>query len=434
MALKSTIKAPRKKKTRLAPAIKRGAKLAGPKFDGWEKWTGAEFSRFKRSAKTFYYENFQEADLLPEVWLWMKDNGYTPAQVKAAKAADGWNSVSVNTAIMCKLLHTGCPDISPAEAEYWESLAGTSGPLVPMSKSIKDAVERAIEKGMSKVEEEKKVEEKKKNTYVPSIQERILEQAYVAAEGIEEWLDSFVTEKSKFDPKGFDFKAHFQTMNVSQAHARKIISFYERELAEFRELQNMPTAAQIKKMDEQEADLVEQLKEGYKHLTKKDVSNYIAALEALVDACTLIIDASKATRKARTPKPKSADKLIAKLKYLKVDQKNSLASINPVEIIGANELWVFNTKTRKLGKYVAANVDPTGLGRAGSGLSVKGSSIIGFNEEASIQKTLRKPDVQLKEFKAAGKVALRKFLDGINTTDTKMNGRINADTVLLKVG
>ena len=40
---------------------------------------------------------------------------------------------------------------------------------------------------------------------------------------------------------------------------------------------------------------------------------------------------------------------------------------------------------------------------------------------------------QLKEFKAAGKVQLRKFLDDINATDTKMNGRLNEETILLKV-
>ena len=40
---------------------------------------------------------------------------------------------------------------------------------------------------------------------------------------------------------------------------------------------------------------------------------------------------------------------------------------------------------------------------------------------------------KLKEFKTAGKVALRKFLDDINATDTKLNGRINEETVLLKV-
>jgi hypothetical protein len=88
------------------------------------------------------------------------------------------------------------------------------------------------------------------------------------------------------------------------------------------------------------------------------------------------------------------------------------------------ELWVYNTKTRKLGKYVAAEFHDLG---------VKGTTITGFDEAKSVQKTLRKPADQLKEFKAAGKVALRKFLDEINAVDTKMNGRINEETVLLKV-
>jgi hypothetical protein len=71
-------------------------------------------------------------------------------------------------------------------------------------------------------------------------------------------------------------------------------------------------------------------------------------------------------------------------------------------------------------------------GREGSGLSVKGTTIIGFNEEQSIQKTIRKPEEKLTEFKSAGKRKLEKFLDEINAVDIKLNGRINADTILLK--
>jgi len=150
-------------------------------------------------------------------------------------------------------------------------------------------------------------------------------------------------------------------------------------------------------------------------------------------ALDFIIDSAKANRKPRKAKPKSATKLVEKLKFSKTDEKYKLASIDPSLIVGANELWVFNVKTRKIGKYVASNIDPKGMGRDGTGLSVKGTTIIGFDENLSIQKTLRKPDEQLKEFKAAGKVKLRKFLDDIKTTDTKLNGRCNPDTVLLKV-
>ena len=428
MATKGLIKPP-KKKARLAPTVRQGSKIKGPSFEGWETWPGDQYHRAVRSARDFYYDNYKPADLLPEVLAWMKENSYKAEDIKNVKAS----GVNITVSIYCKLLRSGMPDYNKTHDEFWQSLDGTTGTIKPVTDYIKSSIETAITNGKLVVAQEAKDEKVKANTYVPTIQERITEQAQKAAEDIDNWLEGFVEDRKNFNPKGFDFKAHFSKMGVTQAHARKLVGFYQRELEEFRSLQNLPTAAQLKKMDEREADHVEQLKEAYSHLAKKDISNYISALETLVDACTLIVDASKATRKPRTAKPKSADKLVAKLKYMKVDQKYSLASINPTDIVGANELWVFNVKTRKLGKYVATNIDPTGMGRAGSGLTVKGTTVEGFDPAKSVQKTLRKPEEQLKAFKAAGKVVLRKFLEDINTTDTTMNGRINSDTVLLKV-
>ena len=109
---------------------------------------------------------------------------------------------------------------------------------------------------------------------------------------------------------------------------------------------------------------------------------------------------------------------------MKTNEPLKLVSINPTDIIGAGELWIYNTKTRKLGKYIASEFNT---------LNVKGTTIVNFDESKSVQKTIRKPEEKLKEFKAAGKIALRKFLDEINATDTKMNGRLNEDTILLKV-
>ena len=96
---------------------------------------------------------------------------------------------------------------------------------------------------------------------------------------------------------------------------------------------------------------------------------------------------------------------------------------SPVDIIGANELWVYNVKTRKLGQYVSAN---------SSGLEVKGTTLLNYTAK-SIQKTLRKPETQLAEFVKAGKVQLRKFMDTVKTTEIALNGRINEDTLLLRV-
>ena len=420
------IKVP-KKKARLAP-VKKTAKNT-ISFDGWEQMTGADYHRRVYNLRSELYEMNKAADLAPEVWAWMKENGYTKDDIEAAKK----RGANVTIGITCKLLRSGMPDLNPKHKEYWEALPGTGGELKPATDFVRRSLEEAIIIGRDMVEETKEEEAVKKNTYVPTIQERITEQSRNAAEDIDIWLDGFIEDKANFDPKGFDFKKHFTQKGVTQAHARKLVGFYEGELEEFRELQRMPTAGQLSKMDERTADMWAQLKEGYSHLSKKDVQNYITALESLVDACNFVVDQSKATRKPRKAKPRSADKLVEKLKYCKVDNKYQLASISPVDIIGASELWVFNIKSRKLGKYVAANIDPKGLSRGNSGLQVKGTTIIGFDEKLSVQKTLRKPEEQLKEFKAAGKVALRKFLEEINTTDTALNGRINLETVLLKV-
>ena len=281
------------------------------------------------------------------------------------------------------------------------------------------------EEGAALVEEKKAVDKTKKNVYVPSIQERIAEQAQLACEAIEEWLDGFITDKKKFDPKGFDFTKHFASMKVTQAHARKIKKYYDNEYKEAQLIQKLPTPGEInREKDPLKSDMLAQLREGYSHLTKKDAKTYLEALETLHGACDLVIDAAKATRKPRKKAPPSKEKMVAKLKYLERDDKLQIVSVNPLELIDSKEVWVYNVKTRKLGKYVADEH---------ATIRVKGTTLLHYNEKSSIQKTLRKPDETLKEFKKASKVKLRKFMDEIKTTDIKLNGRLNADTVILKV-
>ena len=429
---KSITKKPKKKVVRGAPRIKRGNKLTEPSWEGWEEWTGEQYHRANQHARAWYYENYKPVDLYPAVWKWMEQNDYTKEQLKQAKAAPSF-VLSITAGITAKLLMNGMPDYNEKHDKYWESLPGTSGNVSPATKFLKNRIERAIEAGTSVVEEKKEVEKEKANVYTPTIQERIRDQAYLQSEAIDEWLEGWIKDKKNFDPKGFDFKKHFQKMGVTQAHARKLKGFFENELDDFKELERMPTKVKLSKMSEHEQDQWAQLKEGYSHLKKEDIKTFTTAIEDLLQALDFVIATAKATRAPRKSKPKSATKLVEKLKFLKTDDKYKIASISPEQIIGSSELWVFNVKTRKIGKYVAKNIDPTGMGRDGSGLQVKGTTIIGFNEKESIQKTLRKPEDKIKEFQGAGKVKLRTFLEDINAVDIKLNGRINADTVLLKV-
>jgi hypothetical protein len=280
------------------------------------------------------------------------------------------------------------------------------------------------EEGAKVVEQKKQEEKAKKNVYVPSIQERIRDQAIDACQAIDEWADTRLTDPKNFDVNGFNFTKHFIDFKVSQAHARKIKAFYEPELKEAYAVRDMPTPAQIKKIkNEQDRDMAEQMREGYGHMKKAEIKLWIETLEKIVSACDMTIDKAKATRKPRVKKAPSKEKLVAKIKYCKEDTKLSLVSANPLELIDAKEVWVYNIKTRKLGKYVADEH---------ATIQVKGTTLQFYDEKHSIQKTLRKPDETLKEFKKAGKVALRKFMDNIKTTDIKLNGRLNSDTIILK--
>ena len=321
------------------------------------------------------------------------------------------------------------PDWKIGGGSHWAATAALlekNPDVVPEQyrKGIADFVNRLAKEG-ELVSKEKTEEQPAKKVLTPTIQDRINEQVSNACEAIEEWLEGFIRDRKSFDPKGFDFTAHFSNMKVSQAHARKIAARYASELEEARLIANKPTPAQIAKIkDEQERDYAEQLREGYSHIDKKAAQAYLAALETLTGACALVVDASKATRKPRVKKAPSKEKLVAKLKYKATDEKYQIASVNPLELIESTEIWIFNTKNRKLGKYVAADDCKV--------MTVKGNAIVGFDEARSVQKTLRKPEETLKEFKAAGKIKLRKFLDGINTTETKLNGRFTNDIVILK--
>jgi len=323
------------------------------------------------------------------------------------------------------------PDWKVGGKSHWATTAflieNDKADIVPEShsKGIDRWIHELAEEGAKIVEEKKTEEKSKKNVYVPSIQERIREQAQEACEAIEEWLDGVITDKKKFDPKGFDFVSHFAKYKVSQAHARKIKSFYQNEYEEAQLIQKLPTPGEInREKDEHKADMLQQLREGYSHLTKADAKTYLEALETLHGACNVVIDAAKATRKPRKKAPPSKEKLIAKVQYKERDDKLQIVSVNPLDLIDATEVWVYNTKTRKLGKYVAEEH---------ATIKVKGTSLQFYDESKSVQKTLRKPEETLKEFKKASKVKLRKFLDEIKTTDIKLNGRLNADTIILKV-
>tara|TARA_B100001063_G_scaffold92213_1_gene85883 strand:+ start:4616 stop:5569 length:954 start_codon:yes stop_codon:yes gene_type:complete len=130
-------------------------------------------------------------------------------------------------------------------------------------------------------------------------------------------------------------------------------------------------------------------------------------------------------KKARKPRAMSVERMIKKLQYKKDDSKYKLQSVDPILIPRCQQIWVFNTKTRKLAQYNAISRN---------GILIKGTTLKDFDTGASVSKTVRKPEQILsKIITTDGKIALRNMWDSIKTLETKANGRINSDTILLKV-
>ena len=424
------IKIPKRKK----PVTRRVSNKGGePNYEGAADLTGEQFGRLRSSAMDFYRMEFKPSDFKLWVLAYCKESPKWKDKVDSLKKLPDHEFRS-SLGGACRMANKGFPDFHEGYAKHWLGLAGTMGEIKPTSEFINKYLKELEVKANEVVVElkEKAEEEAKKEKKKPTIQQRIYAQACMMSEEIDYWLDSWCETQEKFDKKGLDIGKHLRKVGCTQAHARKIKDFYIGEIEELDNVVNFPSKAQLAKMSEYDQETYQQYKEAYSCYSTKALKIKLEAFRNLMGSLEVVVETAKATRKPRK-RVINKEKLVKKLKYAKQDDKFNLASINPQDIIYASELWVFNVKTRKIGRYLAQNLDPMRQGREGSGLSVKGTTIIGFNEEQSIQKTIRKPEEKLAEIKGAGTRKLNKFLEEINAVDIKLNGRINPDTILLKV-
>jgi len=377
----------------------RAVKDHSPVWEGCETWDADTFHRFFKRAMDYYRLESDIKTYKPAVAKWMESVGCTKTDIIAFKKVKDSRVGTTMGAVAC-CLNRG---MTPHRADFNNGRDTAAW--------LRAEIVKVIAAGKNDISEEdaKAIEAAKPAVYTPSIQERVREASLKMTEEIEDAIEGFQKDPEAFDPKAFKLLNLLKGKEVKAAHARIIKTLYSKDLAELEELASGTED--------------EQLREGYSHLSRKQVRNLISFYQEIMSACDMLAQEAKVNRAPRAKKAQPKEKIVAKLKYKKTDEPLKLVSINPTDIIGAKELWTFNTKTRKLGKYVAAEYQE---------LTVKGTSIVNFNENTSVQKTLRKPVEQLKAFKDAGKVQLRKFLEDINAVDTKMNGRINEETILLK--
>jgi len=277
-------------------------------------------------------------------------------------------------------------------------------------------IKRLSEEGAQVVELKKAEEKTKKQKYIPTIQERLEEATIDKLEELDNWLDDWMRDSKKNPLIKCNPLNYFRKQEMNLGHLRFVTEFYKGQWEELQELNDLPTA---KKQD----DLQQQLAEGYNTYSKKEIKELTDFYKRMFDGIEIIKAEKKQTRAVRKPKQKSAAELVKKLKFKPSDGDFGLSSIPPADIIDATALVVFNTKNRKLGIYYA---------QEHTTFTVKGTTLQFYDEKRSVQKTVRKPDEVLPNWKKITKHKLKPQFGYLKTTETKLNGRFNADTIILK--
>ena len=241
----------------------------------------------------------------------------------------------------------------------------------------------------------------------PNIQDILKEKARDAAGEMEGMIDDFVTT-GKTSDKPVDIVAKY---NVMPQHIHIIVDIWKRKQEEFQQL----------------SDGDESLKEGYSFLGKIQIRNILKFIDGVLGDLNSYISIKKASKAPRKRKAVPVEKIVAKLKYLKlfkdVASKLDLVSVHPTKLHGASEAWVYDTGKRKLHHYIADDYSKV--------FSVKGNTLLGFDANTSEMKTLRKPGEQIKEVMGS-KPAARKYFKDIKAVGAIPNGRFNENMLILK--
>jgi hypothetical protein len=244
------------------------------------------------------------------------------------------------------------------------------------------------------------------STPAPSIQDRIREKASEEIGEIEGLVDDFVLNKCK---STVDMENYLKSRTLSSVVAKRVCDHFVDVSEEILDAIN---------------GVDEQLVEGYSNFTKAELKRFKDFLDSIVAGANKLSVDNKPVRKKRKVKEKPASVIVSKVKYMKDFAELGLTSVPPEKMIGALQVWTFNTKTRTLSVYNAYNA---------KGLTVKGTTLQNFEESTSISKRLRKPEVTVKSVLSGGKIVLRKLMAELTTKESSANGRLNEDTIIVRV-
>ena len=377
-----------KKVARAIPRRSNAAKLVEEGHIGRETtdWSSVPADTYEaRTMETMrhYGYFFDKKSYLAWTIAWIKDN--RPEDLKAYKAAEDWRTSST-LASLCKMERDGCV-LSESAKSFIKTNLDT---VVAYGKTVKSVIDPEASEPVKRKSPSELLGEKT-NEFIGEI---------------EGFVDEFT--QGTLD-KDWSIYNEMIKLNSAAQTAHDTIKYYKSVQEELREL-----------IEDKTEDLVE----GYDNFTPKEQKAFYKFVSNIITDCEKFLVSKKATRKPRTKKATPAHKQVSKVLYLPSSPDFKIASVSPEKMVGADSMYLFNTKTRVMKYLVSDRRD---------GFLVKGSTVSGFCAERSFKKMLRKPEEYIALLGKGTKAKSLKELKALKTKESATDGRINRDTIILKV-
>ena len=322
-------------------------------------------------------------------WIveWLAENDKEQSK-KFNAIKDSWTPTTVGWLI--RMQQTGL-ELTAEEVEY-----------------ISIKVNEAIMNNAQSLAKDEAEQEQKPKTNKPNIQEIMIERAHLAAGEIDSVWDEYLSGDIKSNEKP-QIQQFLAERNILAQHVNIIKEQW---------------TTQKREIEDAVAGVDADLSEGYSCWTKTQQKNMIKYCALIIAELDAYHQSKKAKVGIRKKKPVPPEKQVRKLKLMRKFAEFKLETVEPTKILKSSEMYVYNTKNRKLQYYVADEYAKV--------FTVKGTSILGFDTSKSFQKTLRKPQEVLKELRMSGKPDSRKLFDKLKTTATAVNGRFNENLIIIK--
>jgi hypothetical protein len=238
----------------------------------------------------------------------------------------------------------------------------------------------------------------------PSVRDYMQDKIAEVIGELEGAVDAFLKED-----KEFDLYNYLQANSIPKPYCKDIDEWARKRGMEFTDV--------YKTTDKD-------TKDGYSNISRRQQANLVKMFGAFIVDLEKYTQFKKANRKPRVTKAKPPAVQVARIKFKKEDTELGIKSVNPSEMVGASQVWVYNVKYKRLAAYRSDSVQ---------GIQVKGSTLQNYDPDMSECRSIRRPEAFLKVLLDASKVKLRKLLSDLTTKGYDVTGRINEECIIVRV-